>query len=137
MLWSTNDREEIKSLGDASIKKWFDEQTYGASCVVVRSSAETANRPWVIYEISKVWNDKRAVWGIGIDKPVETDSSLSVAGATPLSRVTIAGTTRSRADLALLVIPIGADSKAVYAFIAKNIEAWIEEANRTRTDNWR
>lgn len=134
-LCSPNDWEEVKRKGDASIKKWVDDQMDGKSCVVVLVGAETANRPWVIHEISKGWNDKRAVLGIRIDKLLDTNSRSSVAGANPFSKITFTGTKRTLADVAPLKIPTGADSKAVYASIANNIEAWIEEAIRIRTNN--
>jgi hypothetical protein len=66
-LCSANDWEEVKRKGDAAIKKWIDDQMYSKSCVVVLIGAETANRPWVTHEISKGWNDKRAVLGIRVD----------------------------------------------------------------------
>ena len=134
-LCSSNDWEEVKRKGDASIKKWIDDQMHGKSCVVVLVGAETANRPWVIHEISKGWNDKKGVLGIRIDKLLDTNSRPSAVGSNPFSRVTFTGTTRTLADVAPLKVPTGADSKAVYASIANNIEAWIEEAVRIRDNN--
>lgn len=134
-LCSANDWEEVTRKGDASIKKWIDDQMHGTSCVVVLVGAETATRPWVLHEISKGWNDKRAVLGIRIDKLLDTNSRSSVSGANPFSKVTFTGTTRTLADVAPLKVPTGADSKAVYASIANNIEAWIEEAIRIRTNS--
>lgn len=134
-LCSANDWEEVKRKGDASIKKWIDDQMDGTRCVVVLVGAETANRPWEIHEISKGWSDKRAVLGIRIDKLLDTNRRPSVAGANPFSKVTFTDTTRTLADVAPLKVPTGGDSKAVYASIANNIEAWIEEAIRIRTNN--
>ena len=108
---------------------------YEKSCVIVLVGAETANRPWVIREISKGWNDKKAVLGIRIDKLLDTSSRPSIAGPNPFSKVNFTGTTRTLADVAPLKVPLGTDSKAVYASIANNIEAWIEEAIRIRTNN--
>lgn len=134
-LCSSNDWEEVKRKGDTSIKKWIDNQMHGKSCVVVLVGAETASRPWVIHEISKGWNDKKGVLGIRIDKLLDTNSRPSAVGSNPFSRVTFTGTTRTLADVAPLKVPTGADSKAVYASIANNIEAWIEEAIRIRNNN--
>jgi len=53
---------------------------HGKTCVVVLVGAETANRPWIIHEISKGWNDKRGVLGIRIDKLLDTNSRPSTAG---------------------------------------------------------
>jgi len=134
-LCSANDWEEVKRKGDASIEKWIDEQLQGKSCVVVLVGGETANRPWVIKEISKGWNGKRGVLGIRIDKLLDTAGRPSVAGVNPFSKVTFTGTTRTLAEVAPLKVPAGADSKAVYASIASNIEAWIEEAISVRANN--
>lgn len=134
-ICSSNDWEEVKRKGDASIKKWIDEQMNGKSCLVVLVGAETASRPWVIHEISKAWNDKRGVLGIRINKLLGTDSRPSVAGVNPFSNVTFSGTTRTLAEVAPMKVPAGDDSKAVYASIALNMEAWIEEAIRTRSAN--
>ncbi|NCC30849.1 MAG: molecular chaperone Tir [Chloroflexia bacterium] len=134
-LCSPNDWEAAKRKGDAAIKAWIDDQMHGKSCVIVLVGAETANRPWVIHEISKGWNDKRAVLGIRIDKLLDNNRRPSVAGVNPFSKVNFSGTTRTLANVAPLKVPTGADSKAVYASIANNIEAWIEEAIRIRTYN--
>jgi hypothetical protein len=134
-LCSPNDWEEIKRKGNASIEKWIDNQMHGTSCVVVLVGAETAHRSWVIHEISKGWNGKRAVLGIRIDKLLDTNSRSSVAGPNPFFKVTFTGTTRTLADVAPLKVPTGTDSKAVYASIANNIEAWIEEAICIRTNS--
>ena len=121
-LCSANDWEEVKRRGDASIKKWIDDEMHGKTCVVVLVGAETATRPWVIHEISKGWNDKRGVLGIRIEKLLGTDSRGSVAGANPFTKVTFTGTTRTLAEVARLKVPIGADSKAAYTSIVNNVD---------------
>jgi hypothetical protein len=50
---SDNDWETVKRGGDAAIKRWISGQLQGKSCAVVFVGAQTANRPWVIYEISR------------------------------------------------------------------------------------
>lgn len=134
-LCSANDWEEVKRKGDASIEKWIGDQMHGKICVVVLVGAETASRPWIIHEISKGWNDKRGVLGIRIDKLLDTNSRPSTAGMNPLSRVTLPVPRGPFAEVAPLKVPSGAHSKAVYASIANNIEAWIEEAIRIRASN--
>lgn len=134
-LYSANDWEEVKRKGDASIKSWIDDQMSGKTCVIVLVGAETANRPWVVHEISQGWNKKKGVLGIRVDKLLGTDGRPSIAGPNPFSKVTFTGTTRSLADVAPLRSPAGQDSKTVYASIANNIEAWIEEAIRVRANS--
>ena len=131
-LCSPNDWEEVKRKGDASIDKWIDEQLVGKACVVVLVGAETADRPWVIREISKGWNGGKAVLGIRIDKLLDNRSQPSTAGKDPFSRVTFTGTNRTLAEVAPLKNPAGADSKTAYGSIANNIETWIEEAIQIR-----
>lgn len=134
-LCSANDWEEVKRKGDASIKKWIDDQMHGKTCVVVLVGADTANRPWILHEIATGWNDKRAVLGIRIDRLLDTNGRPSTAGVNPFMKVTFAGTNRALSEIAPLKVPAGEDSKAVYASIANNIEAWIEEAIQKRANN--
>jgi hypothetical protein len=134
-ICSSNDWEQVKRNGDAAIEKWISDQMYGKSCVVVLVGAETANRPWVIHEISKGWNDKRGVLGIRIDRLLNTSSQTSIAGPNPFEKVTFTGTSRTLAGVAPLKTPSGYDSKTVYASIAENIEQWIEEAIEIRGNN--
>jgi hypothetical protein len=131
-LCSANAWEEVKRKGDANIKRWIADNMEGKSCVVVLVGAQTALRPWVIHEISKGWNDGRGVLGIRIHKLLGTDGLPSVAGAEPMSKVTFSGSNKSLSGIAPLKSPAGADSKAVYASISSNIEAWIEEAIAAR-----
>ena len=121
-LCSSNDWEEVKRKGNESIKKWIDVQMPGKSCIVVLVGAETANRPWVLREISRGWNDKRAVLGIRIDKLLDSNGQPPVAGPNPFSKLTFTGTTRTLAEVALLKVPTGTDSKPVNASITNNIE---------------
>ena len=56
------------------------------------------------------------------------DSLPSTLGVNPLTKVSFKKRQVTLADVVPLKTPSGADSKAVYASIASNIEAWIEEA---------
>ena len=105
---------------------------HGKSCVVVLVGAETASRKWVLHEISKGWNDGKGILAIRIDRLLDSSGLPSVAGANPLSKITLKRTQGPLSDIVPLKAPSGSDSKAVYASIANNIEAWIEEAIRIR-----
>ena len=129
---TANAWEEVKRKGDASIKKWIDDNMSGRSCVVVLVGAATASRPWVLHEISKGWNDGKGVLAIRIDKLLDADRAPCAPGANPLAKVTLSGSQRTLADVAPLKVPAGSDSKAVYASIVDNVEAWIEEAIKAR-----
>lgn len=133
-LLSLNDWEEVQRRGRAAIEKWIADQMYGKSCVVVLVGAQTSERPWVIHEISKGWNDKKGVLGIRVHKLLDSQSQASTAGLNPFEKVTFNGSNRTLASVAPLKDPVGYDSKTVYANIANNIEAWIEEAIAIRTN---
>jgi hypothetical protein len=134
-LATPNAWEEVKRKGDASIQNWIDEQMHGKSCAIVLVGAETANRRWVQYEISKAWNDGRGVLGIRIDKLLGTDQKPSTPGPNPFAKVSFKGSMRTLADTVPLKTPAGTDSKAAYASIANSIEQWIEDAIKIRANH--
>jgi hypothetical protein len=134
-LCTANAWEEVKRKGDASIEKWIEDNMSGKSCVVVLVGADTASRPWVLHEISRGWNDGKGVVAIRIDRLLDANGRPAVAGANPLQKVTFKTSGRTLGDIAKLQTPSGADSKAVYASIASNIEAWIEDAIKIRAAN--
>ncbi|WP_148241661.1 TIR domain-containing protein [Enterobacter asburiae] len=133
-LYKPNAWEEVKRKGNAAIEKWIDENLSGKSCVVVLVGAETANRPWVIEEIVKGWNSGKGVLGIRINGLLNSEQKTSTAGANPFDSVTLKSGTINLSTYARLKTPIGSDSKAIYASIQNNIEAWIEEAIQIRKD---
>lgn len=133
-LCTANAWEEVKRKGDGAIERWIDDNMHGKSCVIALVGAQTANRPWVIYEISKGWNDGKGVLAIRVDRLLDSKGQSSSAGANPLSKVTFKNRQGTLAEVAPLKTPTGSDSKAVYASIADNIEAWIEEAIRIRNN---
>jgi hypothetical protein len=130
-LCAPNAWEELKKKGDAAVEKWIADEMHGKSCVVVLVGAETADRKWVRHEIVKGWNDKRGVLGIRVHKLLDNSSRPANAGENPFYRITL-GPNRTLGQVAPIKDPAGADSKAVYATIANNIEAWIEEAIKIR-----
>jgi hypothetical protein len=99
----------------------------GKSCVVVLVGAQTALRPWVKYEIQKGWSDRKGVVAIRVHRLLDVHSNPSMAGPNPLAEVPWTSG-KTLAQIAQIKDPAGADSKAVYATIANNIEGWIEEA---------
>ena len=52
-LLSAQDWETVKGRGDQAVINWIDEQMRYKRAVVVLIGQETADRPWVIYEIEK------------------------------------------------------------------------------------
>jgi len=62
---SPNEWEEARRKPGA-IEKWIDDNMKYRSCVIVLVGSETANRPWVKYEIKKAWSDGKGLVGIFI-----------------------------------------------------------------------
>jgi MTH538 TIR-like domain (DUF1863) len=58
--------ESIKRQGENAIKRWIDGQLQNTTVTVVLIGAETANRPWVRYEIEKSRERKNGLLGIRI-----------------------------------------------------------------------
>ncbi|MCW0459934.1 hypothetical protein NB717_001002 [Xanthomonas sacchari] len=127
-LYTPNEWEEVKKKGSAAIEKWIDDSLAGKTCVVVLVGAETASRPWVRTEIVKGWNSGKGVVAIHINKLLDNKGNASTAGANPLDQVMLKQGTVPLSNYARLITPVGADSKAVYAYIQENIEQWIEDA---------
>lgn len=134
-LCNANAWEELKRKGDASITKWIDDNMHGKSCVVVLVGSKTSERKWVQHEIAKGWNDKKGVLGIRINGLLGADGKSCAAGPNPFSNIKFNASSKSLDTIAPLKTPNGSDSKAIYASIANNIEAWIEEAISIRGRN--
>lgn len=132
-LCTANVWEDVKRKGEASIKKWIDDNMSGKSCVVVLVGSQTASRPWVRYEIIKAWNDGKGVVGIRVNKLLDRDGRASSPGENPFDKITFGNTTRTLSSVAQLITPSGVDSKATYASIANGIEGWIEDAIAIRS----
>ena len=131
---SSNAWEEVKKGGDAAIKKWVDDQMSTRSCVVVLIGAQTANRQWINYEVSKAWNDKKGLLGICIHKLLNQDRRSSVKGANPFAYIKLQNglTIASYPQTATIYDPPQNDSRHVYAYIADNLERWVENAIANR-----
>lgn len=125
-----NEWEEVKRKGAASIEAWIDENMKGKSCVVVLVGYETALRPWVLKEIVKGWDAGKGVFGIRIDKLLDTEGKSSKPGLNPFDKIGHRGGKLS--SYVDLITPQGQDSKTVYGNIHANMESWIETAIRKR-----
>jgi hypothetical protein len=128
---SDNEWEQVKKGGDAAVKKWIDGQMFGKSCCVVLIGEHTASRRWVKYEIEQSWMAKRGVVGIRVHNLLDKNGKPSSSGPSPFNLI-VGGTNLSQT--VRLYDPPGGDSKAVYASISANIESWVEEAIRIRTN---
>lgn len=125
---SPNEWETIKRGGDASIKKWIDENLRYKSCLVVLVGSETANRKWIKYEIEKAWNDGKAVLGIYIHNLKCPQNGISSKGANPFDALRF----DNNEPLSKRVVCYNPSSYDTYGDIKRNIENWIEEAIKSR-----
>jgi hypothetical protein len=127
---SANEWETVKRGGDPAIERWIAGQMNGRTCAVVLAGAQTASRPWVKYEIKKAWDDGLGVVGIRIHGLKDRLEQTSTAGANPFDAWKIGNTPMSQ--IVTLYNPLGADSKAVYASISKNLDGLVENAIKIR-----
>lgn len=84
------DWEEVKRKGDASIRNWIDAQLDGTSATVVLIGAETAQRPWVEYEIRESWRRGNAIVGVYIHNVKNEKLETDAMGPNPLDRICLA-----------------------------------------------
>ncbi|MBL7086760.1 MAG: TIR domain-containing protein [Candidatus Cloacimonetes bacterium] len=124
---SANDWEKIKKSGDDAIKKWIADNMDYRSCVVVLVGEETANRPWVKYEIKKAWKDEKGLVGIYIHNLKDPLYGKSKKGTNPFDQFTVDGK-----SLSSIVNCYNPDSNDAYNDIKNNLEDWIEEAIEIR-----
>ncbi|MDO5084625.1 MAG: TIR domain-containing protein [Arachnia propionica] len=121
--------EEVKRKGDAAIKKWIADQMAYKSAVVVLIGAQTANRPWVLHEISHAWKNRKPLVGIRIHGLADRSHNTDSYGDNPFSKLSFenGGTI---ADYVPVHNPSGLNSQAIYADIKTNITTWVGNAYR-------
>lgn len=125
---SKNDWETVKKSGDAAIRKWIDENMNYRSCVVVLVGTDTAQRPWVKYEIEKAWNDRKGLFGVHIHNLKCPVNGKCTKGANPFDQFTF----KSGEKLSTIVKCYDPSASDAYGDIAKNLESWVEAAIKQR-----
>jgi len=125
-----NDWEAVVRSGDASIKKWIDNQMVGRSVVAVLIGSETAGRKWIDYEITKAWNERKGLLGIYIHNLENSSGEQSRKGANPFKKFSVN-------NVSLDCVVKSYDSpymtgKATYKYIFDNFQNWIEIAIKIR-----
>lgn len=124
---SANDWEKLQKT-DGGIKKWINDNMDYRSCVVVLVGEQTANRPWVKYEIEKAWNDGKGILGIYIHNLKCPRNGTCSKGPNPFDQYNF----KDGRKLSSVVKCYNPDSKDAYNDIKNNIETWIEEAISAR-----
>lgn len=125
---SANEWESVKRGGEASIKKWIDDNLRYKSCVVVLVGEETANRKWVRYEIEKAWELGKGLVGVYIHNLKDPRTGKSSKGKNPFEQFEFDDGTK----LSSVVKCYNPNPNDTYNEIKDNLEDWIEEAIASR-----
>ncbi|TNI61208.1 molecular chaperone Tir [Aeromonas media] len=121
---SVNDWEAVKRGGDASIKRWIDENFKYKQCVIVLVGEDTSNRPWVRYEIEKAWNNGKPIFGIFIHNLKCPRNGTSRKGINPFDTFNF----DDGRKLSSVVNCYDPSSYDAYNDIARNMESWVNAA---------
>lgn len=125
-LLNAQDWETVRGRGQQAVVNWIDEQMKYKRAVVVLIGQDTANRPWVIYEIEKAWKDKKPLVGVYIHG-LSSFGSADRKGLNPFDRA--AGVSGipvfdpTQTDWRGVI-----DTKATYSHLASNLENWVAQA---------
>jgi hypothetical protein len=125
---SVNDWETVKSKGNGAVEKWIDDNMKNRSCVVVLVGEETADRPWVKYEIEKAWNDGKGLLGIYIHNIKCPRNGKCRQGKNPFDGFTF----KNGSKLSSVVTCYNPSSADAYNVIKNDLEKWVEEAIKSR-----
>lgn len=128
-LLNSQDWEAVRRRGQKAIQEWIDKQMSYKSTVVVLIGAHTAERPWVEYEITKAWNDKRGLLGVRIHGLADSIGGRDRAGKNPFADVALRGG-GTVADHVPVFSPAGSTSAEVYSSIRDNLTRWVDQAYR-------
>ena len=126
---SANEWEEVKRKGQKAIERWIDDNMRYRSCVIVLVDEETANRPWVKYEIEKAWKEGRGVVGIYIHNINDPLYGKCPKGKNPFDEFTLKPSGMKLSSIVKCYNPSPNDA---YNDIRNNIETWVEEAIEIR-----
>jgi len=119
-----NEWEQLKRTGKAAVEGWIDNNMKYKRCVIVLIGAETADRPWVEYEIKKAWEGGKALIGIYIHNLKCPRNGLSRKGKNPFDNLTF----DNGAKLSSVVPCYDPNPSNAYNDIAMNISNWINSA---------
>jgi hypothetical protein len=121
---SPNEWETLKRSGDKAVENWIDQNMKYKRCVIVLIGSETANRPWVEHEITKAWNDGKALLGIYIHNIKCPRNGTSRKGKNPFDKLKL----KDGRKLSNFVPCYDPSSTSAYTDIAANISQWINDA---------
>ena len=122
--------EKITRGGSATIKRWIRRQMKRKGCIIVLIGGQTANRPWINYEIREGWNDVKGVVGIHVHN-IGDHGRKSPKGENPFDYLVVSG--RSMSDIVETYDPPFQESKEVRDFIEQNLSSWVRQAIKIRS----
>lgn len=125
---SPNKWEEVKKKGKASIEEWIDDNMKGRSCVVVLVGEETADRPWVKYEIEKAWKDKKGLLAIHINNLKCPNNGKGKKGVNPFDQLIF-----KQGEKVIVPKCYTPSADDAYSDIADSLEDWVEAAIAQRS----
>ena len=129
---SDNDWEDVTKGGDKAIQKWIDDNLRYRSCTIVLVGEKTADRKWINYEIEKSWDDGKGVVGIHIHGLENSKGEQTHKGKNPFDYVKADG--KALSSIVKCYDTPYVSSKYVYECIQENLEKWIEEAIKIRSE---
>lgn len=134
-----NEWETIASGPNSSekIRRWIDGQMEGRSCAIVLIGSDTANRPWINYEIRSAWERGLGLVGINVHGLLNSQQRTTLAGANPFDFVTIPTVSLPFSYVVTRNDPPGFSSQQRYAWIASNISRLVEDAIYNRQTFYR
>ena len=121
---SPNEWEQLKRTGKRAVEQWIDNNMKYKRCVIVLIGSDTANRPWVKYEIEKAWNDGRALFGVHIHNLRCPRNGTSRKGRNPFGEFQL----KNGTNLSRLVPCYDPNPANAYRDIADNIANWVNNA---------
>jgi len=75
--------ESVKKSGDNTIKRWIDDQLANTSVTVVLIGSQTANRPWINYEVIESIKRGNGLFGIYIHNVTDLNGYTDYKGQNP------------------------------------------------------
>ena len=123
-----NEWERLKQAGKAAVQNWIDKNMKYKRCVIVLIGSDTANRPWVNYEIEKAWNSGKALLGIHIHNLSCPRNGKCRKGKNPFTEFSLNDGTK----LSTLVPCYDPNPASTYQEIATNISSWINNAIKNK-----
>ena len=121
------DFETVERQGRKAIESWIDRQLNGTSTTIVLIGSETANRPYVQYEILQSYQRGNGLLGINLHNMKDVNGQTQWSpGPNPFSKVEVEGGFFGKIALSSkLNIPI---YDWVYGNGRSNIATWIQSA---------